>query len=157
MELWGTLPLLEYGDRLSWNKLFAESLQAQKVSSNPDVYLRIPRLSLLTNSNILQVGSGSISSKPNWRLGFWLSVAINALPSSTSQFSNWVEIRRFPVPLGKLSLTEWPKYEPEEYRLTIDIPKWMIDLYIEIWWYDGFQSNTLEAKLNTIRAKTDLL
>lgn len=157
MDLWGTLPLVEYGDRLSWNKLFAESLQAQKVSSNPDFYLRIPRVTMLTNSNILQVGCGSVNAKPYWRLGCWLSVAINALPSSTSQFSNWVEIKRWSVPLGKLLLIEWPQYDPQEYRLTIDIPKWIIDLYLEIWWYDGHQGNSLESNIKAIREKIDTL
>lgn len=157
MELWGTQPLLEYGDRLSWNKLYSGSFQAQQLTTNPPTYSRLSPISLLTESNILQVGCGSVNIKPNWWIGCWLSVCLNALPSSTSQFSNWVEIKRYSIPLGKLTLIEFPQYEPQSYRLNISIPRWFTDFYLEIWWYDGLQGNSLEAKVNSIKAKTDLL
>lgn len=143
-------PILGLGNSLNWNRLVTQNFVAQQIATTPDLFVPIPSASYLTDANILQVGCGSVSAKPNWRLGCWLGISLNIPPSSTSSFFQWTEYQRIPIYLGALKLIQFPMYEPVPYRLTLYFPKWIKDLFVEIWVYDGIQSNSVEARLKNV-------
>lgn len=152
-------PLVQYGDNLSWNRLLTEQYTAQVISTSPLYFLPIPDKNFATNSNILQVGVGSVSSKPSWWLGCHLGIELFIPPSSTSTFSQWVEIRGFKCQLGKLTLCEFPKYQPTPYRLNFRFPRWLQDAYIEVWAYDNtsLQDDSYSQQLREIKQAIDNL
>lgn len=146
-------PLVEYGDNLSWNPFVRETYTAQIITTSPLYFIPIPDKFFATNSNIIQVGIGSINSKPSWWLGAHVGIELFVPPSSTSQFSQWVEIKAVPCQLGKLTLIEFPRYSPIPYRVNFRFPRWLQDVYVEVWNYDtdSLQDDSYSQQLRDIQ------
>lgn len=144
--------IVEYGDRLSWNLLARESYVAEVITPSPFFFRPISQKSFITESNIIQVGVGCVNAKPRWWLGAHIGIEIDASPSSTSEFSSWVQVSVTPCQLGKLTLIETQKRNTNQYRINVRFPSWLPDAYLEIWYYDltSEQQDINEVKLNSI-------
>ncbi|MCT7953562.1 hypothetical protein NG798_27580 [Ancylothrix sp. C2] len=81
-------------------------------------------------------------------MGCWVSVQIENNPS---QFSDFSEIARHTISLrGTSKLIQFPRYLPPRYQLAITFPKWIRDLSVEIWAFDGDQTSPEMEKLTEI-------
>lgn len=95
----------------------------------------IPAKAYLANSRVVAVGVRNQFAKSNWFLGVWVSQKLLILPDSGSDFPTAMQTRRFPTRLRELTLLEFPDYERYPYLLSIDIPKWHKEIYLEVWEY----------------------
>lgn len=135
----------EFENRLNWNLVTRLDLEAVKVTSNPDIYGRIPARSLLVNHRIFMVGCRSRSAKSSWWLGCRVRKVLLVSPSTTSDFPALVYTEQRACPLNTLTLIKFDIDGPYPWFLTLDIPRWLTHLYIEVWSYDGIddlQSNS---------------
>lgn len=144
-------PILELGDRLNWNLVLNNSYSAHRVSDTNFVPLN--PVSARSDSNILAAGGRNPKSSRNWNLAAWLHPCLSTSPSSTSDFVSLMQIGRFAVPLDRLALIHFPKYQPTPYLLYITFPKWHEQMDLEIWSYDGPESTSVEESLVRIESK----
>lgn len=131
----------EFENNLNWNLVTRFDAEAVKVSSEPDVYGRIPaRTILIERHRILMIGCRSRTAKSSWWLGCRCSRRLLISPSSTSDFPAAVYTQQFSCPLNALTLLKFDADGPYPYLLVIDIPRWLTHLYVEVWSYDGSDS-----------------
>jgi hypothetical protein len=142
-------PILELDDNLSWNRFYGNTLQATQRDTggfNP-----IPKQSALCPSNILCVGAQSDVAQPYWYTGAWFELGISMSPGSTSPLVAGMYFGRGRAPLGNLALYHFPAYQPAPYIVIWSIPRWLTQVYLEGWWYDGPESDTIEQALGTLQ------
>lgn len=95
----------------------------------------IPTKTYLANSRVLSIGVRNQYAKSNWRLGAWASQQLLIRPDTDTYFATVTQTRQFGTRLGLLTLIEFPEYERYPYLLSIDIPKWHKEIYLEVWEY----------------------
>lgn len=59
------------------------------------------------------------------------------LPSSTSRFVAQVHCERINCLLNVLTLVKFEHFGPYPYSLALEVPRWITQLSIEVWSYDG--------------------
>jgi hypothetical protein len=127
----------EFNDPLNWNLVTRIDLEAVKVSSDPDVYGRIPARTVLVEKRILMIGCRSRVARSSWWLGCRASKRLLISPSSTSDFPAAVYTEQVACPLNTLTLVKFDAEGPYPCLLVLDIPRWLTHLYVEVWAYDG--------------------
>jgi hypothetical protein len=142
-------PLLELGDNLSWNRFYGANHQA--VIKEDGSFDPIPRQSALCQGNIIAVGAISNVAKPHWHTGAWFELGISQSASSTSQVVAGMYFGRGKATLNTLALYHFPAYEPKPYLCLFAIPRWLSQVYLEGWWYDGTESDTTEQAITSLQ------
>lgn len=146
-------PILELDGSLSWNRFFGKTLEATQRDTggfNP-----IPKQSAVAQSNIICVGAQSTVAQPYWYTGAWFELGILVSPGSTSPLVAGMYFGRGRVPLNMLALYQFPAYEPKPYLCIFSIPRWLSQVYIEGWWYDGPESDTTEQAVASLQTSVD--
>lgn len=146
-------PVLELGSSLNWNVLIQQTYVAKQVSEQN--FIPLPPVSIQSPSNIIAAGGRNPKSSVRWQLAAWLHPCLSITPSSTSAFVSLTQLGRYAVPLDRLALIHFPHYEPTPYLLYITFPRWHQELLLEVWYYDGPDSTTVEASLARIESKLD--
>lgn len=149
-------PILELDNRQNWDLLKRQTYQAtnQEVNGSFDP---IPAFTVTCPSNIIAVGAKNTYARPSWQLGSWLFPCLFIAPSSFSEFVNLMQTNRYAVPLNRLALFQMPEYLPKPYLLYFQPPKWHRELLIEVWYYSGVETTTVEQKLDEIETKLNTL
>lgn len=143
-------PLVEYGDTLNWNYVFRERFDGQPDPSKPAV--PVPDTILNLSYRILLIGVTSTKAQAHWRRGAIATCSFRFSPSSTSIIPGGPESVRKTCYLGKFVLLELPRYNLP-YQLKIEVFHWLPDVALEVWYYDGPDSDTTTAALARIEAK----
>lgn len=95
----------------------------------------IPTQTYLPNSRILKIGVRAQYAKPNWILGVWASQRLLIQPDSGTNFATLTQAKQVGTRLGLLTLVEFEEWDSYPYVLSIDIPKWHKEIYLEVWEY----------------------
>jgi hypothetical protein len=138
--------LVQFGNADNWQQIFDETWKAQ-ISAVTGKYDPIGKktLPILCDHRILAVGTTSLSAKPNWRTGGWITAKLK-LPGST--FFN-PEVQTFKVPLYSLALWVLPDYG-HSYELEFWPAKWLRDVELEIQQYIGEEKDSTEEVIKTL-------
>lgn len=150
-------PIGEISSPLSWNLLFRQLYQGQRVGTDGSRYLPIPPDIRPTNANVLLIGAENINAPPSWDLGCWLTSNLTITPDSTSLFDGLSEIGRYAVPLNKYRMIWIPGFTQKPYQLELRFPRWHSQLLVECWWLDEELTTDIQATLIQINAKLDTL
>lgn len=148
-------PILDCSNASYWQEAYTVDLVA--ANSVPGYFIRIPRHQIPTifNSHTLAVGASSFRTRPNWKLGFWLSMLVNL------SGVGWAVTEERAIPLG-LKVVRFSAFSPQ-FKLQADIPKWHEEMSIKIWEYNGPEADMLDLqeqtqlKLDQIETKIDQL
>jgi hypothetical protein len=141
-------------DRLSWNLTARRSLFARKVRGNMQP---IPKQLFPAKSQLMMVGFANPKAKSNWWLGGYVSQLLNnANPSSTSVFGGFPEAANYKCRLG-LTLIRFPDYGILPFTLQITIPPWHERMNVEVWWYDGDETDVAINQLNEIKSRLTVI
>jgi hypothetical protein len=149
-------PLLELNNIQNWDLIKRETYSAANQETNGS-FDPIPSFSVTCPSNIIAVGTKNPYAKPSWQLGTWLFPCLFVAPSSFSEFVALMQTNRYAVPLDRLALFQMPDYLPKPYLLYFQPPKWHRELLIEVWYYSGIESTSIEQKLDDIDNKLNTL
>ena len=140
--------LQELADKDNWNLVHSRSYSSVALPMTPPTFKPIPPDNLIIDANIIQIAAGSVNAKPTWYVGCWVSVVLENNPS---QLSGESEISRHTISLkGVSKLIQFPRYLPPRYKLLITFPKWIRDLSLEVWAFDGDQTSPEMEKLTEI-------
>lgn len=148
-------PILDLGNILNWDLLHRQKYLAQATPSGG--FIPLSRVNVICSSNIIAAGAINTKGKRHWTLGAWLYPALLISPSDSSDFTAAMDFERYAVPLGRLKLIQMPKYQPQPYLLEFQIPRWHEELYLEVWYYSGEESTTVEEALKDTNTKLDTL
>lgn len=146
-------PLLQLTDPLVWNLALKGEYQANRVGGTTQP---IPRQSFSSPTNLLWVGCASDRALPHWWLGCRISMSVPlGTVDSQSLFGGTTEVYRCNVGLFRPQLLHWKAYEPRPYVGTVSFPRWIVQAYVEVYWYDGEDLASYAQKLDEINAKLD--
>lgn len=127
------LPGLE--DGLNWDLAHRESYQATELGNG--TYRPIDAITkIITGSHVVMIGVKARGIKLHWRTGGWASQNLLTIPSSTTEFTAFVKTENKWLTLSQLTLCVFPKLM-DTWALQIDIPRWLKDITVEVWRYDG--------------------
>lgn len=118
-----------------WNLVGRANLQA----TIPDAGEIIPipsRSFLIQNSNVLMIGLRSQTASPRWYTAGWAQQILPILPGYTSDYVAAVQSDSQRLKLGILNLVVFPKFV-DNYLVQVSFPRWMRDISLEVWRYDG--------------------
>ena len=100
---------INLGEVIEWNLVLRQSLVAQR-TNNPLEHIPLSPITAISNSNIMAVGCSSPDRKPTWWLGCWIKFGVLVSPSTTSQFSAFMEFFSQPCGLDRvLRLETWKR------------------------------------------------
>jgi hypothetical protein len=129
---------------LDWNLTSREQLTAGELG-----YIS-PRIYTVNSPNLI-VGAGITVGRPTWKWAGRIIQIIPAKPSTTGIFSAGIEVARWSLYLNKYQHFKLGNYSPRPYQIRLEPAKWLADLTIEMWWYDGEPENTsVTDRLDTI-------
>ncbi|NER26442.1 MAG: hypothetical protein F6J89_02145 [Symploca sp. SIO1C4] len=149
-------PIFELDNSLNWNLARRGSFQARVDPRKKGKFKPIPPISIPINSYLVVVGTKSKKAKPNWWLGVYVSVRLLVSVSSTTNFILGMEVYRHRCGLNTLTLLELPRLHPLPFLLILTPPHWHQQLDLEVWSYDGVDSDTTTESLVRIEEKIDL-
>lgn len=118
-----------------WNLVGRDTLYATIPDAGEIIPIR-SRNWLIQNSNVLMIGLRSATASSHWYTGGWVQQLLPILPSYTSTYVAAVQSASQRLRLGILNLVVFPKYI-DTYLIEINFPRWMRDISIEVWRYDG--------------------
>lgn len=141
-------PILELGNLSYLQEVYETTLTAGS-SPVPGYHVPIPRhlIPATFTRHTLLVGASSSTAKPNWRMGFYLSMAI-------ASGVGLAESDSYKVPFG-LNIIRLPMLS-NEFKLKAYIPKWHQEMTMKIWQYTGPEADALDL-LTQVKLKTDTL
>lgn len=162
------MPLWELATKENWELILTERRTATiKTQPTSGKYFHNPIAPIYTtpNSHVLLIGTHSKFAKSHWFLGARVSQYLYVSPSMNSNLISGVQtsdIKR--VGLNRLTLIKFEDYGVYPYTLQLEIPRWLEDIYIEVWEYTGIiddptyqydveeileRLDRIEAKLNS--------
>lgn len=148
------LPGLTSG--LEWDLAHRESYQAQELGNG--TYRPIePVTKIINGSHVVMVGVKARGILLHWKTGGWASQNLLTLPSSTTEFTAFVKTESKWLALSQLNLCVFPKLM-DTWALRVDIPRWLKDVTVEVWRYDGedvLESVSTKIEQSSIAASND--
>lgn len=122
-------------DGLNWDLAHRASYQATEVGNG--TYRPIEAVTkIITGSHVVLVGVKARGILLHWKTGGWASQNLLTLPASTSEFTAFVKTDSKWLALSQLNLCVFPKLM-DTWALRVDIPRWLKDVTVEVWRYDG--------------------
>ena len=132
----------DLGNSLNWEPVDGDRGRGATYTANPvpgldyEKYWKpIPPQTYLPNSRILKIGVRAQYAKPSWIHGVWASQRLLIQPDSGTYFATLTQTQQIWTRLGLLNLIEFPEWNSYPYVLSIDIPKWHKEIYLEVWEY----------------------
>lgn len=125
----------------------------------------IPSLSVSLLYPIFAIGVKSSSAKPNWWLGAFCDMQIFSGVRTPSQFNPLQTLEQKRIALNKLQYFQFPLLGISPYWLGISFPRWIKDVYLEVWQYTGAVTSDepevslleVQSAINRIERKIDNL
>lgn len=141
----------EFQNSLHWDLVIRQTYTVRIVAADPEgrweEYRRIPDITLLVDSPILAIGIRNPKAKPWWKWGATASMRLPISPSSTSEFLGLMEGDRYFCRLEGLTLVRFPVLDVPQYILSLEIPYWFEEVFIEVWKYSG-PTDDVEVEIN---------
>jgi hypothetical protein len=136
----------------NWELAYSETATAQPAPGTGDRYFPIPEIEvpILLYSQVIAVFCQSSQAPPRWRLGGLMNLKI-ATGILTGSAVDTYPFEKKQIWLNRITLFTLPVLTPE-YALSFDIPYWMRDIQISVFQYTGPIVDTLETKVNEIKA-----
>ncbi|NET54226.1 MAG: hypothetical protein F6K09_38130 [Merismopedia sp. SIO2A8] len=150
-------PIFELENSLNWNLVRRGSFTARIDPKRKGKYLPISPISVPISSYLAVVGVKSRKAKPKWWLGVYVSARLLSSVSSTTNFILGLEVYRNRCGLNTLTLLELPRLHPVPFLLILTPPHWHQQIDLEVWSYDGIDSDTTTESLARIEGKIDLM
>lgn len=146
----------EFGNSLNWDRVLTNTYTARPASpTDPDLFISIPRLTVLVDSTVLLVGMRNRFAKPRWYLAGGVSPRLLFSPSSRTEFTSTVVSQgRVRIGLDRLTLLRFRDFNVSPYLLEIDIAAWHREMYVEVWKYSG-PLDDVDTHLQRIETKLD--
>lgn len=126
--------LTELENSIEWNLVSRRTVQG--IPNPGNRYYKIPTQSFAIDSYVVQIGLRNDLAPTHWQVGGYATMLLPILPSSTTDFTAAVAAYRQVLRLGVLNLVVLPKLV-SPWILEIRFPKWMAQMYLEVWKYDG--------------------
>lgn len=146
-------PLLQLADPLVWNLALRGEARADRIGGTR---IPIPSQRFESPTNLVWIGIGSQSALPTWYTAGWVSIKVPlSAVDSTSNFVGDMEVFQTRIGLGQAQLLHWKAYEPTPYKGLLSFPKWLNQVYFEVYWYDGPDLASYAQKLDEINTKLD--
>lgn len=139
-------------DRLNWDFVGRGNYEALVHTTGPRSHSRIPSQQFIANAPILMLGCRSATASPYWSLGCWASQVLLITPSVTSTFMATCHVERVACRLNMFTLIKFTDYQAGPYLLKIDIPHWIDQLEVEVWYYSGDELNPTLRDLEAIKS-----
>lgn len=141
-------------DSSLWRVHWQGNFQA---ATNSNVYVPLPPVDvpIALEKPLIAISTSSFNALPKWVTGGWVSQKINTgLTVSNIGDAILTNQRVF---LNKLSLFQFPMDLASSYLLTYNFPRWIFDLSIAIWEYQGDTSevDNIAGTLQRIEQKID--
>jgi hypothetical protein len=127
-------------NRLNWNLIKRENYQVivTKRDAKGYEYTALADLNVVVQSPVLMVGVKTSNWRTTWKTGGWASMQLPITPSSTTEFTAFVEAdsrQWVRLLLHKLNLVRFPYLGISPYILNLSFPYWFEDMFLEIWQY----------------------
>lgn len=138
-----------------WQSVYTANIQAQAVPNTANRVYPIGSIGIpvLLSNPLIAVSMRNDALPPTWRFAGHARQAINAGllvgAATTASFATK------PLLLNKLNLLYFPTLTAE-WALSIDIPKWILEVTITVFEYTG-ALNTTADEIEEINAKLDEL
>lgn len=145
-------PILELTGSTSWNIAYKRDLFADADENQPKGFRPIPRQNFLCQSNLMLIGVSSNAAKSTWYTGAYIEVnLLLGSVDSESAYPGVTQILNARIGLRRLTLLHWYEYEPKPYAILLNVPRWISQLSVEAYWYDGPQSDNYLQQLEGIK------
>lgn len=157
---------MDLGNNLNWDLVLRRTYVAQTTPDEPKGFLPIPSITVLVDRHTFVIGASSTTAKPRWRLAAFANPRLLFSPSSTSEYAAIVQAERSQaVLLNRLTLVQFRDFGVNPYLLAFDVASWHQDLSLEVWKYQGADSDKLlpeliqdvKVDLGRIESKVDAL
>lgn len=138
-----------------WEPVYNTTVEAQPVPGANGRYYPIGSIGvpILLTSRLLVIHPFNDALPPSWRYAGTARQAINA--GLTVGAATNVSYGSKSLLLNKLNLVNFPDIAPQ-YALSIDIPRWILSLNINIWQYTGDIESAF-TRIEEINFKIDTL
>ena len=137
----------DFTDNLEWNSVynFSDAVLNYQLPVN-----RLPDRQVIVNgSGLLVIGVSSQTAKPSWKFGGIVKQVLPFAPSTVSVFRPTTISKTVKLNLGAGTLFEMEKIY-STYTLLFQFPRWLLDVYVEVWRYDGRDQSVFEAMKNGV-------
>lgn len=125
--------MVDYGSSPNWHLVIRSTYLVTVTSEDPYEYTPIPVIAQSVTSRRLILGLHSETARQNWYLGAWVAQRLPLSPGGTSEFASSVQSSSQRAALNRLNLIEFPDFGIYPYVVTIKIPYWIEDMYLELW------------------------
>ncbi|PAX58364.1 hypothetical protein [Brunnivagina elsteri] len=141
-------------DTSLWQVQWQGNFQA---ATNGNVYVPIPPIDvpIAFEKPLVAISTSSFNALPKWVTGGWVSQKIYTGLTVTGVGDAIATNQR--VFLNKLSLFKFPMDLASTYELTYNFPRWIFDLSIAIWEYQGDigEVDNIAGTLQRLEEKVD--
>lgn len=155
---------IDLSDGTRWRKIFEQIYFAEPIGGQRNKFRPIPLVIVPTflDTHIIAVTVFNQQSKPTWSLGGRVFQLIQV--SDQSDLGIFRPNKVYSLFINNTSSITFDKLSPT-YRVGIQIPKWFIEAYVNVWQYIGSEEfSTIEDKLsdidttlNQVNSKVDTL
>jgi hypothetical protein len=127
----------DFGENLNWDLVVRDVYQNPMMTVEGGVVAGvIAPVSFDLSSPYLVIGCESQSARQTWFLGCRAKIRIKVRVSSTSPFTQGLEVFSKPCGLFRQTLIQVPPIvQPRPYSLVLEFPYWMPSINVEIWQY----------------------
>jgi hypothetical protein len=121
---------------LNWNRLGTWRLQAEMRESG--AFAPILPVSAIAPSRLILAAGFNQAAPAHWQLAAWCTASVSVNPGSTAQGIGLAFLPRQSVRLNGYSLILLPEFAGvTNYVYVFNPVRWLPELTIEAWWYDG--------------------
>lgn len=154
---------MEFNNSLNWDLVLRRTYFAVPNPAQPKGFVPIPTISVLVDRYTLAIGAKSNQAKANWHLAGYACPRLLFSPSSTSDYIAAVQSERAQaILLNQLTLVQFRNFSNNSYLLTINVPRWLREVSLEIWKYQGSDNtqsitdSIAEIKIDVERIETKI-
>lgn len=141
---------IDLSDGTKWRKIFEQTYFAEPIGGQRGKFKPIPLIVVPTflDTHTIAVTVFNQQSKPTWNLGGRVFQLIRV--SDQSDLGIFRSNKVYSLFINNTSSITFDKLSPT-YRVGIQIPKWFVEAYVNVWQYVGTEDiSTLEDNVNNI-------
>ena len=160
------MPVWDLSTRENWELVLADTrittpIPGSEIAYGGYSFRPIPPMFAVCDTDTVLVGAFSRTAKPYWFLGARVLQYLYVSPSMSENFISGVQAGNTQrAGLNRLTLFKFENYHVHPYTLSIEIPYYIEDIYIEVWQYlaqDNTDSDDILLRLDSIEMKLDAM